>query len=140
LSPATTAMLNNILNYNFGSQAYSPALPATMYFGLSTTLVGAAGLATVTEPLTASAYARVAYVNDTAKWTTSSTGSLSNKVVIAFPQSSASWGTILSVFIADSATRAAGNVLWYTTLAPSILIQNYTIYSIAIGAIVVTMT
>lgn len=137
--PATTLTKNNILNYNFGSQAYSPSLPSTMYFGLSTTLVGPTGLATTTEPLTASGYARVSYLNNTDKWTTSTVGSLSNKIAISFAQSSVAWGTILGVFIADSGTRATGNVIWYHNIDPSIIVQTLTIVTFAIGAIIVTM-
>ena len=138
--PATTITLNNILNYNFGAQVYSPVNPANMYFGLSTTLVDATGLATSTEPATASGYTRQTYVNDTAKWTTSSVASLSNKIAITWTQASASWGTILSVFIADSTTRAAGNILWYHTLSPTMPVPLNTTVSFAIGAIIVTIT
>jgi hypothetical protein len=216
---ATLATINNILNYNFGSRVYSPVLPATMYFGLSTTLVTAAGIASVTEPATANGYARVALCNTllasvtgmaytvkavtlkatnvfavgdpitvagvntgftvtnvdgtwvcktgtnatdivfdvtsqpvgttpqtitvgtvtSGNWTASTTGTLSNGRAIAFPQSSASWGTILSIFIANSGTRAAGDVLWYYTLSPSRVVAINTIESFAVGAVVVTM-
>ena len=46
--PATTLMKNEILNFNFGAIAQTTI--ATMYFGLSTTLVTVAGLASSTEP------------------------------------------------------------------------------------------
>jgi hypothetical protein len=219
MSPATTVTLNNILNYNFGSNTYSPALPTKMSFGLSTTQVTAAGIASVTEPIAASGYARIEICNaalasvtgmaystktvtlkatnvyavgdpivvagintgftvtnvdgtwvcktgtnatdvvfdvtnqpvgttpqtitvgtvTSGNWTTSTTGTLSNGRAITFGTPSSAWGTILSVFIADSITRHAGNVLWYYTLNPSRVIGINSIESFAVGAVVVTM-
>ena len=137
--PPTTLMANNILNYNFGGRAYStPAFPADVYFGLSTTLVDATGLASVTEP-SGGSYARVAYSNDATpqKWTVSSVGSLSNTDAIIFPKSTADWGTILSIFIADTAT--AGNVLWYCTLVPSFIVLDDTVVTFDANSIVMTI-
>ena len=67
----------------------------------------------VTEP-GAGSYARSsAYgnTNSPLKWTVSSGGSLSNTDVVSFTKSTASWGTIQSVFLADSGTTAAGNII-----------------------------
>jgi hypothetical protein len=190
-----------------------------MYFGLSTQLITAAGITTVTEPATADGYTRVALCNTalavvaamsystktvtlttdnsyevgdpivvagvntgftvtnvdgtwvcktgtnattvvfdvtnqpvgttpqtitvgtimSGNWTTSTVGTLSNGRAITFPTSTASWGEIKSIFIADSATRHAGNVMWYYTLSPYRTIANNTTESFAIGAVVVTL-
>jgi len=138
---ATTAQLNNILNYTFGAVAFSPANPATMYFGLSTTTVDATGLASSTEPLTASGYARIAFTNNqSSHWHNSTAASIHNDIAVTFAESTAAWGTILSVFIADSGTRAAGNIIWYQTLSPSLVVQDNTIVEFPAESIVVTMT
>jgi hypothetical protein len=136
--PPTTALMNAVVNYLFGKQAFSPAIPDPLYIGLSTTRVDATGLASATEPLTASGYARISYANDTGAsgWTTATTGSNSNKAAATFAESTADWGTILSVFIADSGTRAAGNILWYYTLSPSVECPDNTILSFDIGHII----
>ena len=133
--PATTTMINNILNYNFGSQAYSPALPATMYFGLSTTLVNATGLPSATEP---AGYVRKSFTNNTTNWNTSTVASLSNKVALVFAETTGDLGTIRSIFIATAAS--AGTILWYYTLAPAIVVLDNTVLTFAIGTIIVTMT
>jgi hypothetical protein len=134
--PATILSINEILNYHFGKQAYSQSAPATMYFGLSTTLVTASGWSSVTEP--AAGYARVSYTNDTNGWTTSTTETLSNKLDVVFPESTSAQGTMLSLFIIDTAS-GAGDVLWYTPLAPSIIVQANTVLTFGTGLIVVSM-
>ena len=139
----TTYTLNRILNYNFGAQTYDPDASGKIYFGLSTSTVTEAGLSTVTEPLAASGYARVSHDNDKTTWTTSSgaTPGLHNDISIAFPSSSASWGVINSIFIADVATRAAGNILWFDTLSPGIIVQTgTTALTFAANTLLVTMT
>ena len=227
--PASRLMLNNLLNYNFGSRGYSPALPADVYFGLSTVLitdssnlvasvtamsytlkvvtltctnifavgdiitvagvntgftvtnidgaawvcqtgtdttkvvftvtsqpvgttpqtisVGTVSGAVVSEPpeyvdAVLSLYARAAYSNDASpqQWTVSSIASLANTVAVTFPESGTAWGTALSIFIADASAVGTGNILWYYTLNPSIIVQASTIVSFAIGDIVATLT
>lgn len=122
-----TLMVNNILNYNFGAQTYStPTFPSTLYFGLSTLEVTAVGMSSVAEPAGSSGYARVSKTNNKTTWTVSSGGTpgLHNDVSVAFPSSSASWGVMRSIFIADSATN--GNVLWFKKLNPGIVVQTGT--------------
>ena len=217
---ATLLTLNNILNYNFGSRIYSPVLPPTMYFGLSTELVTTSGLVSGSEPATANGYARVAFCNTalasvtgmayatktvtlkatnifavgdpitvagintgftvtnidgtwicktgttatdivfdvtnqpvgttpqtisvgtvtSGNWSISTTGTLTNGKAITFPESSGDWGTAVSLFIADSITRDAGNVLWYQPLSPTVVVQTNTIVDFPIGTVIVTMT
>jgi hypothetical protein len=130
---AATLTLNRILNYHFGKTSYDPDGSGNhLYFGLSTTEITASGLTNVTEPLATSGYARVEVDNDKTTWTTSSgtTPSLNNDIPINFPKSTASWGIIVSIFIADVAARGGGNVLWYKTLTTPIYIQNNTVYTI----------
>ena len=134
----------NILNYNLGSQAYSPSLPANFYVGLSTVTIvitATTGIGTVVEPATANGYTRVTSANNTSSWTTATTtAGLSNKLDLAFPTSSSPWGTILAVFLADSGTRNAGNVWWYLNLAAPIIVQTSTIITLAAGTVTFTLT
>jgi hypothetical protein len=138
-STGTTVALNDILNYNFGKQAYSVSIPSTMYFGLSTTEVTATGYGSVTES-SGYGYARTSLSNDTSGWTTSSAGTLSNKLAVTFPQcSGGNWGTILSIFIIDS-TSGVGNVFWFYTLSPTIVTVTNMVVSFAVGAIAETLS
>jgi hypothetical protein len=137
---ATTATKNLILNHYFGQQAESPLPGNTIYFGLSTTLVDETGITTVTEPTTGS-YARVSKTNNDASfWGTSTANLLKNaNATLVFPTATASWGTFLSLFIADASTVNGGAVLWYATLSPSIVAQNGTTITFAVNTIVISM-
>jgi hypothetical protein len=125
----TIFAINRILNYNFGNIPYTPDDGAgNLYLGLSTTLVTNAGLSSVTEPLTASGYTRM-QVPDS--YWDASTGvnpasGVNLNTNITFPSNTASWGIIESLFLSDSATRGAGNILWYKALSPTIVIQEGT--------------
>lgn len=124
---------NKILDRNFGSTAYTP--PTTMYFGLSTTSIAIDGTG-ATEPSTG-AYARVALVNDKTNWGTASAGALTNSSAVTFAESTASWGTITNVLIADALT--GGNIWFFDVLTPSRAVASATTVLFAIGAISVQM-
>lgn len=124
---------NRILDRNFGGTAYSP--PATMYFGLSTTAIQIDGTG-ATEP-SGGAYARVGVTNDKTTWGTASNGSLVNLIPVQFVESTASWGTITHVFIADA--LSGGNIWFFDALTPSRSVQSATTVLFSASAITVTM-
>ena len=109
--PATYYAINLTLDYNFGSGSYTP--PASYYLGLSTTAIDETG-ATVTEPSDAS-YARQEIPNDDKSfWTSASDGVITNGSTVTFPQSSTSWGSIITAFLSDALT--SGSVWYYDNL------------------------
>jgi hypothetical protein len=124
---------NRILDRNFGQVVYTP--PATMYFGLSTTSINIDGTG-ATEP-SGGAYARVAFTNDKTNWGTASNGSLANLVAATFAESTASWGTITHVFIADA--LSGGNIWFYDALSPSRIVQSATTVLFAVGSVTAVM-
>ena len=110
------------------------------WLGLSTAVMtGASTGATASEPATADGYARQPIFLGTDYWTLSTAQSTDSKTDIAFVQSSDAWGTIQSVFIADSSTRAAGNIKYYTILDPSLIVQNNTIVTFLAGSLTVSL-
>jgi len=125
---------NAILNEWFGATAFSPS--GTLYFGLSTTTIGAGGVGGINEPTHAS-YARASADNDKTTWSTSTTGGLSNDIAITFPQASAAWGTVTYGFIADHAT--SGNLYAYGALGTSKSIENGDTAQFAVGTIIITL-
>ena len=126
---------NRVIDRNFGGVAYSP--PVTFYFALSTTTIAIDGTG-ATEPSGANGYARVAFTNDKTNWGTASNASLTNAAAVTFAESTGSWGTITTVFIADALT--SGNIWWFDTLTPSRTVTSSTTLLFAIGAITVQMT
>lgn len=125
---------NRNLDNNFGRTAFT--VPATFYFGLSTTAISIDGTG-ATEP-SGGTYARVALTNDKTNWGTAATATLTNATAVTFTESTASWGTITYVFIADALT--AGNIWWFDALTPSRQVQSATTVQFAVGAITVQMT
>ena len=123
----------------------------TIVFNVSSQPVGTSGQTissgtvsgpVVTEPAGGS-YARTSAYGNTSsplKWTASTIASLSNTDVITFPQSSAPWGTVQSLFIADSGTTGAGTITWYSNLSPTISVLSNTTLSFAANSVVFTMS
>lgn len=105
----TDYLENRVLDHVFGGADFSR--PATLYIGLCT---GVSESGTVTGEPSGGAYARVAVTNNTTNFPPASGGTKANGEVITFPEATASWGTLDTVFIADSPT--GGNVLAYGSL------------------------
>lgn len=124
---------NRILNRDFGGVSF--AVPSTLYFGLSTTVINSDGTG-ATEP-SGGSYARASAVNDKTTWSNASSASLNNLISISFPESSASWGTITYVFIIDAAS--SGNMLYFDTLSPSRAVASLTTVLFAASAITISM-
>ena len=137
---ATTYESNRILNHVFGgaegggASVYTPA--TNWYVGLSTTIVDATGV--VTEP-SGGNYARVEIANDKTTWSDSTLATLQNDISVAFPTSSSSWGTIVSVFLARSGTEGTNDASYYFTLNPSFPVVGGSIVTFAAGTIDVSM-
>jgi hypothetical protein len=125
---------NRVLDYNFGGTSYS--VPSTLYFGLSTTSINIDGTG-ATEP-SGGAYARVGLTNNKTNWGNASNASLTNSTAVQFTESTASWGTITTVFLSDALT--SGNIWWYDTLSPARSVSSATTVLFAIGAVTVQMT
>ena len=131
---ATDYARNQILNYNFGSAAYS--VPGTFYVGLSTTTISSSG-SNATEPSGAS-YARVSVTNNKTNFTYAASGCLVNATEIAFAESTGSWGTIVDVGIWDH--TSSGSVWYFTSLPTSKVIQDTTTVSFSASALSISMT
>lgn len=124
---------NAVLNEVFGAEAFVP--PATLYLGLSTTTPTDAG-GNITEP-SGGSYARVAVTNNTTNWPTTTTGEKANGAAFAFPQATASWGTVTHLVIYDAETD--GHVLCGAQLPASRAIESGDILNFPIGSIVITL-
>lgn len=137
--PATLYAINASLAKDFGATNYTP--PATYYVGLSTVAISASTTSgsSAAEP-GGGAYARVAYTNNAAGWTTPIGGSCVSTGSFAFPQSSTAWGTIVSVFLADAATIGTGTIWFYHNLTPSVPVVANTVLTFAAGTLSATRT
>lgn len=130
----TYTQANKILDLNFGNTTYTVASP--LYFGLSTTPINNDGTG-ATEP-SGGAYARVAVTNSKSYFSVASSGVLSNSGTITFAESTASWGTITYVFIADALT--SGNILYFDALTTSRAVPANTTVYFGSGNVSISMT
>ena len=96
------------------------------------TAVADAEAGTVTE-VSGGSYARVAL---TGKFPTATAGSVTNNAEIAFPEATASWGTVTHCGIYDAAS--AGNLLWVTNLSSSAAITTGQIFKFAVSNLTLT--
>jgi hypothetical protein len=125
---------NALLNLVLGATTYTP--PSTLYIGLSQSSSTKAGA--IVEP-SGGGYARVAVPNTARNFPAASAGTKSNGGVIAFPMPTGNWGTIRSLFIADSMTD--GNVLAMADLtSPKTIISGGRAATVARGALLLSHT
>ena len=126
----TTYFMNCIMGNVFRTQT-SPAIPSTLYIGLSTTTPSVSGSG-VTEP-SGGSYSRVSLSN----LSTPSNGTIKTTGDIAFPESSADWGTITHYVIYDALT--GGNLLAYESLDKARVVQSDTQCRFSKGNISITL-
>jgi hypothetical protein len=130
----TDLVNNKVLDCFFGGVAIIP--PPTLYIGLSLARSYKGGY--VTEP-DGGSYARVAVSNDPRYFPAAFAGSKSNAGAITFPSPSATWGPILSVFVADSPSE--GHVLAMADLpAPRTIKEGDPAPTIAVNALFLSHT
>jgi hypothetical protein len=129
----TYTLANKILDFNLGATAYSAL--STLYLGLSTTTISIDGTG-ATEP-SGGAYARVAIINNKTNFSTATLGVLSNATAIQFTESTASWGVITYVFLADALT--SGNIYLYEALSTPKTVQSATTVLFSVGALSFSM-
>lgn len=123
-----------VLDFNFGATSYTP--PGTYFVGLSTSTIQPDGTGYV-EP-SGGAYARVPITNNKTTFGTASNGALTNAIAITFTESTASWGTITHVFLADALT--GGNVYWFEALPTPKAVASATTVLFSVGSLTFSMT
>jgi hypothetical protein len=145
--PATNYQRNLFLNYAFGAKTTFAS--STIYWGLSTALLTSDCTGTTAYESTAATYARKSMLNNTDNWTASeypvypvsnNFQYIENKLDLIFVTSGAnSWGVMRTIFIADSGTTGAGNILWYDYLSPALTVEANTIPTFPAGSLMVSM-
>ena len=132
----TTYFLNlvagNIFHPQYTQANPKPAIPA-YYVGLSSTTPTVGGT-NATEP-SGNGYARVA-ISD-ADLNVPANGVVTNKNMIAFNDSTGSWGTLTHYLVFDAAT--GGNLLMYGPLSTSRTVENDTTVALRAGALTLTV-
>jgi hypothetical protein len=120
--------MSNATNYFEASNLNTLAAGHVALF----TAVADAEAGTVTE-VSGGSYARVAL---TGKFPTATAGNLTNDAEIAFPEATASWGTVTHAGIYDAAS--GGNLLWVSELSSSATISAGQIFKFAVSNLTLT--
>lgn len=128
----TVHFLDRIMGNVFQTKK-SPALPSEVYLGLSSTAPDIDGSG-ATEPLASAGYERVKLTN----LSEPSNGVISNNSEIAFPESSASWGTVTHFVIYDAAVN--GNLLMFNVLSQARSVETATIVMVKAGSLKLTLS
>lgn len=126
-----TTYFLNLLAGNVFRAKLTPALPETLYVGLSSTEPALDGTG-FSEP-SDSAYSRIELTGMSAP----SGGEVSNSVLLSFPESVTNWGTITHFGIFDAST--GGNLLMYGELDPHRTVEEVTVMSFKPGAMKLSM-
>lgn len=115
-------------------------LTSSTYFGLSTAEPKAGAF---NEPLASYGYARKSMSEAGGMTVTTNTTSATatNAKKFYFNEAEGGdWGIITHLFIADSATRGAGNLLYYGELTQATTISENCMPKFAAGAVSITLT
>jgi hypothetical protein len=127
------------LDYYFGGTTYTPS--GTLYVGLSTTTPLEDGT-NFTQPGATGGYARVAVTNNKTNWSTatqsSTSGTVHNKVAVAFPQATQGWGIVTHVGIFDNSGTGA-NMLVMNALTQSKTVDSGDTLTFPSGGIVINI-
>ena len=113
----TDYLNNKVLDLVLGNSAF--VSPSTLYIGLSLNPSSKGGV--INEPSPSTGYLRMGVANTLLNFPQASNGSKTNVNTITFPTPTASWGTILAVFLADSAN--GGNILAMADLSSPRLVS-----------------
>jgi hypothetical protein len=127
----STYFLNCIMGNVFQTKK-SPGLPDKVYLGLSSSAPSVDGSG-VSEPLTSAGYARV----ELTSLSQPSNGVITNESEVAFPESSASWGTMTHFVVYDSPVN--GNLLMYNSLSQARSVETATIVMVKAGSLKLTL-
>jgi len=122
---------NELLDHVLGGGDYSR--PATVYVALFTVAPSDSGGGT---EVSGGSYARVAVTNNATNWPAASGGAKSNGTEIAFPEATASWGTVVAFAIFDAET--GGNMLYWADLTTSKSIDSGDTAKFAVGDLDIT--
>lgn len=142
MSQAATYTEDRTLDFWLKANSQTTTAPATVYIGLANSDPSTGSTdenleaGTLTDEVDDSG---TAYARQTATFGTISDGSVSTNADITFPTATASFGDVTHIFISDSATVGAGNVLFYGTLSASKNIDTGDSLQFTSGNITVTL-
>jgi len=80
-----------------------------------------------------------AYARQAITFASASGGVSANDATVTFPVATASYGTVTHVAITDSATRAAGNILYYSAVTTAKAIDTSDQFQVTAGNLTISL-
>jgi hypothetical protein len=141
MSAASNYLENKLLDHTLKYSTAPFVAPTTLYLALFVNTSGnalanlEAGTLTDEVPTAGS----TAYARQTIAFDSASSGTSANTATVTFPAATASFGTVTHVAITDSATRAAGNVLFYGAVTASKTIDSGDTFQVTAGNLTISL-
>ena len=123
----TNYLENKLLDHVLNNASFTS--PTTVYVGLFT--------AAPTDTTSGTEVSGGSYARQVLSVTTASSGVVTSDADITFPQATGSWGTIVALGIHDA--LSSGNLLMYTDLTTSKVIETGDILKVSSGSLTVTL-
>lgn len=123
----TNYLENKLLDHVLNNASFTS--PTTVYVGLFT--------AAPTDTTSGTEVSGGSYARQILSVTTASSGVVTSDADITFPQATGSWGTIVALGIHDA--LSSGNLLMYTDLTTSKVIETGDILKVSSGSLTVTL-
>lgn len=131
----TTFWANRIQDLIYG-RVETPSLPTTYHLSVSVSTPTVSGTGFI-EPSAVADFARVPIINDKVRFSTSSSGTVTNNVELDFNESTGNWGTITHAGLFDSAT--GGNLLDFGQLQVSRTVEAGTVLVVRANQLQITL-
>ena len=141
MSAASNYLENKLLDHTLKYSTAPFVAPTTLYLALFLNTSGnalanlEAGTLTDEVPTAGS----TAYARQTIAFDSASSGTSANTATVTFPAATASFGTVTHVAITDSATRGAGNVLFYGAVTSSKTIDSGDTFQVTAGNLTISL-
>ena len=123
----TNYLENKLLDHVLNNASFTS--PTTVYVGLFT--------AAPTDTTSGTEVSGGSYARQVLSVSTASSGVVTSDADITFPQATGSWGTIVALGIHDA--LSSGNLLMYTDLTTSKVIETGDILKVSSGSLTVTL-
>lgn len=123
----TNYLENKLLDHVLNNASFTS--PTTVYVGLFT--------AAPTDTTSGTEVSGGSYARQVLSVSTASEGVVTSDADITFPQATGSWGTIVALGIHDA--LSSGNLLMYTDLTTSKVIETGDILKVSSGSLTVTL-
>lgn len=141
MTAASDFLENKVLDHVLRYSTAPYTAPTTLYLALFVNTSGNAltnlEAGTLTDEVPTAG--TTGYLRQTITFGAAASGTSTSSATVTFPTATASFGTVTHVAITDSATRAAGNVLFYGAVTTSKTIDTGDTFQVTSGNLTISL-